>query len=95
LNLMQKSAYWVAHNQREALLWFERLQPAEPNNIASVRSRSRESVLPVKVASVEHTGAKLLRKTCLEKVARKEWAGFNLSTHPDWPPTAKCAETQR
>jgi len=45
-----------------------------------------------RVDAVAPTHAKRLRKKIsLEKEAPKVWDGFNLSAHPDWPPTAKRA----
>ena len=75
---------WEAQNQRATMLWFEHLQPAEPNKIASVRRRSLQSVMPTAKGT----------KSSLKKAATKEWELFDLSAHPDWPPTAKGAATQ-
>ena len=95
LDMVQKDDFWVVHNQREALFWFERLQPAKPNKMASVRSLPRRSVQPVdKVASVAPTCGTLLRTKSVDTSGRQECEEFNLSAHPNWPPTAKLAATR-
>jgi hypothetical protein len=66
------------------------VEPTEPNKIASVRRRSRESVLPVA------KGTKSVSKKTVAPKCEFIWQhGFDLSLHPDWPPTVDRDATQR
>ena len=77
----------VSHRASTGRAMFE---PAEPNKISSVRRRSQESLLPVA------KGTKSISRKAVTKKCEFLWQhGFDLSLHPDWPPTADRDATQR